>query len=120
MNFATLTNIATMFFCTAVLLQSVRLMHLLRAVKSGGFDTVVSSVDSATGRAHAVLCELKLVLAQCAATTGIVDEGRELTEELGIMIGIGNATAERLIDAGRSANRAPDHADQFAVEVVAA
>lgn len=66
MNFATFANIVTTLFCIAVLVQSVRMMRSLKAVKEGALTDVVAALDKATGQARSVLSDLKLTLAACA------------------------------------------------------
>jgi hypothetical protein len=99
MTFATVINIATMLFCLAVLVQSVRMMRSLKAVKEGALTQVVEALDKSTVHARAVLSELKMALGQCASHTHVLGEAKEMAEELGIMIGIANASAERLVEA---------------------
>ncbi|HEX8413717.1 MAG TPA: DUF6468 domain-containing protein [Sphingomicrobium sp.] len=106
MNFATLTNIATMAFCLAVLIQSVRMMRSLKAVKDGALTDVVGALDKSTAQARLVLGELKATLGECAANGRLLSESREMAEELGVMIGIANASAERIIEAAANANGA--------------
>lgn len=105
MNFATMTNIVTILFCTAVLVQSVRMMRSLKSVKEGALTDVVEALDRSTAQAREVLGELKLTLGECAASGRVVADGRDMAEELGVMIGIANATAERLVEAASAANR---------------
>lgn len=104
MTFATLANIATMLFCAAVLVQSVRMMRSLKAVKEGALTEVVDALDKSTVHARAVLSELKMALAQCSGNARMLGDAKEMAEELSIMIGIANASAERLVDAAASAN----------------
>lgn len=119
MTFATFANIVTMLFCIAVLVQSVRMMRSLKAVKEGALTDVVTALDKSTGQARAVLSDLKLTLAECAGQGRTLDEAKEMAEELGVMIGIANASAERLLDASSQANRgaaAEDEADDALVQ----
>jgi hypothetical protein len=100
MSFSTFTNIVTMMFCAAVLVQSVRMIRCLRAVKEGPLPQVVEALDRSTAQARQVLSELKDTLRQdCAANTRAVASGEAMREELAIMIGIANAAAERIVDA---------------------
>lgn len=106
MSFATLANIATMVLCLAVLVQSVRMMRSLRAVKDGALTDVVHALDKSTTHARVVLSELKIALGECANRTQVLDEARDMAEELGVMIGIANASAERLVDVASDARSA--------------
>lgn len=105
MNFATMTNIVTILFCLAVLVQSVRMMRSLQSVKEGALTDVVEALDRSTSEAREVLGDLKLTLGECAANGRVVADGRDMAEELGVMIGIANATAERVVEAASAANR---------------
>ena len=105
MSFAVVTNIVTAIFCLAVLVQSVRMMRALNAMKDGGLSEVVAALDQSTAQARGVLADLKATLGQCAGSERMLVEGKEISDELGVMIGIANATAERLVDASGDANR---------------
>lgn len=105
MSFATLTNIATALFCAAVLVQSVRMMRSLKAVKDGALTQVVEALDKSTAQARAVLSEMKATLgSECIANARLVEEARALREELGVMIGIADASAERIVHASTAAS----------------
>lgn len=110
MSFAVVTNIVTMIFCFAVLVQSVRMMRSLKSVKEGALTEVVGALDRSTAQARAVLSDMKATLGECAGGQRVVLEGKEMAEELSVMIGIANATAERLVEAAGSANRRPAEA----------
>lgn len=100
MSFATLTNIATMLFCMAVLVQSVRMMRSLKTVRDGALTEVVEALDRSTNQARKVLSELREILRGDASTIArTVVEGRAMTDELAIMIGVADVTAERIVDA---------------------
>lgn len=105
MTVATVANVVTMAFCLAVLVQSVRMMRSLKAVKEGALTDVVVALDKSTAQARAVLSELKAALIECAGNARVLDGGKDMAEELGVMIGIANASAERLMDAAALANR---------------
>lgn len=100
MSFSTFTNIVTMMFCAAVLVQSVRMMRAFNTVKEGPLPQVVEALDKSTAQARAVLSELKEALRKDgAANAKIVADGDAMREELSIMIGIANAAAERIVEA---------------------
>ena len=105
MSFAVVTNIVTALFCLAVLVQSVRMTRALNAMKDGGLNAVVDALDKSTTQARGVLGELKATLSECGGGERVMREGKEIAEELGVMIGIANAAAERLLEASASANR---------------
>ena len=107
MSFSDVTNIATMIFCFAVLVQSVRMMRGFKAVKDAGLDKMVEALDMSTARAHAVLSDLKLLLAgDCAAHARTLERAEAIRDELGDMVQIADATAERLLSAAGAANGA--------------
>ena len=108
MSFAMMTNIATTFFCLAVLVQSMRMMRSLKAVKSGDMAAFITALDKATGEARGVLNEMKATLAsECAPNLRTIEEGRAIRDELSMLVSIADATAERLVGAASNANGTP-------------
>lgn len=106
MTLAVVSNILTMIFCIAVLVQSVRLMRAFDAVKGGALTDVVSALNVSTGEARRVLGSLTdLLRGDVAITARTISEGKAMIEELAVMTGIANAIAERIIDAAGSSNR---------------
>ena len=106
MTFATAANVATAILCLAVLVQSIRMMRSLRALRSGApIAEVVEALDRSTEQARQVLCDLRGSLGDCAATARVIAEGRSLSDELTVMIGIANASADRMMDAADAARR---------------
>ena len=100
MTFATLSNIVTMLFCIAVLVQSVRLMRALRAVKSDDFGAIISALDASTAQARTVLADLRETLrTECAANARVIASGTAMREELTVMSGIADSVAERIVAA---------------------
>lgn len=107
MTFATVTNVATMILCIAVLIQAVRLMRALDTVKGGALTDVVRALEISTGEARRVLDHLSdLLRGDVAVTARTLTEGKSMIEELTVMTGIANAIAERIVEAAGSANRA--------------
>lgn len=108
MSFSTFTNILTMLFCCAVLIQSVRLIRCLRAVKGEAFGTMVAALDTATAQARAVLADLRETLeTDCAANARVIASGSAMREELTVMAGIADAVAERIVEAVEKSNPRP-------------
>lgn len=100
MSFTVLTNIITILFCLAVLVQSMRMMRSLKQVREGRLDHTVAALDTATASARSVLADLKQTLSiEGTANARTLGEAREVREELNIMVGIANAMAERLMEA---------------------
>lgn len=107
MTFAVLTNFATMILCIAVLIQTMRLMRALDTVKGGALTEVVGALDASTGEARRVLGKLtELMRGDVAGTARTLSEGKSMIEELTVMTGIGNAIAERIVEAAGANNRA--------------
>ena len=105
MNFALLANVLTMIFCMAVLVQSVRMMRSLRTVKDGALTEVVTALEKATTGARAVLSEMKSTLGtDCAQHARLVEQARDLRDELSDMIGIADSACERVVKAVGLAN----------------
>jgi hypothetical protein len=106
MNFASATSIASILLCIAVLVQSVRLMRALEAVKGGGLGQIVGSVDTATAEARRVLGRLtELLRGDLAMTARTLQEGKAMVDELTVMTGIADAIAERIVAAAGATNR---------------
>ena len=100
MSFSTVTNIMTMLFCTAVLVQSIRLMRCLKDVKGENFSEMVVALDTATSEARNVLADLRETLrVDCAANARVIASGTAMREELTVMAGIADAVAERIVEA---------------------
>jgi hypothetical protein len=99
MGFATFTNIITIIFCLAVLVQSVRMMRSLDAVKGTSLPQMVQALDASTAQARLVLSELKETLRiDVSASARSLAEAEEIRDELTVMVGIANATADRLLE----------------------
>jgi hypothetical protein len=107
MSFATVTNIATMILCIAVLIQAVRLMRALETVRGGALTEMIAALDVSTLEARRVLARLtELMRGDLATTSRTLVEGKAMVEELAIMTGIANAVAERIVDAASAASTA--------------
>ncbi|NIJ34729.1 DUF6468 domain-containing protein [Sphingomonas oligoaromativorans] len=100
MTFASLTNIVVACLCLGVILQSVRMIRNIRLIQTGDLGDTIKSLDRATAQARAVLAELKDVLiTDGAANARIIATGETLRDELSVMVGIGNAVADRIMEA---------------------
>ncbi|MBO9623755.1 MAG: hypothetical protein J7500_13695 [Sphingomonas sp.] len=105
MSLAIAANALTMIFCMAVLVQSVRMMRSLRTVKDGALTEVVTALEKATTGARSVLSEMKATLGtDCAQHARLVEQARELRDELEVMTGIADAACERIVGAVSIAN----------------
>jgi hypothetical protein len=108
MSFATTVNIAAILLCLAVLVQSIRLMRALDAIKAGGLAPMVAGLEAATAEARRVLGHLTVLMrGDLAITAQTLDDGKAILDELAVMTGIGNAIAERIVEAAAAGNRAP-------------
>ncbi len=106
MTFASATTIASILLCIAVLVQSIRLMRALEAVKGGGLGQIVGSVDTATAEARRVLGQLTALLrGDLALTAQTLQQGKAMVDELTVMTGIADAIAERIVAVAGASNR---------------
>lgn len=104
MTFATITSLVTAILCIAVLLQCARVMRSLAAFRAADLPSTARALDAATASAHHVLCELRNELDRGGKPTlKALADARSMADELDVMIGIGNATADRLLDNARNA-----------------
>jgi hypothetical protein len=91
----------------AVIVQSVRLTKSFQTIRSSTLDESIAQLDRSTGQAKAVLAELKTLLStDGVAQTRAIKDGEVLRDELSVMVGIGNAVAERIMEAVASQNTA--------------
>lgn len=105
MSIALFANVLTIILCVAVLVQSMRMMRSLRAVKDGALTDVVKALDNATSQARAVLSDMKSTLGtDCARHARLVEQARDLRDELSDMIGIADSACERIVSAVSLAN----------------
>ncbi|SFK18837.1 hypothetical protein SAMN03159338_3553 [Sphingomonas sp. NFR04] len=105
MSIALFANVLTIILCVAVLVQSMRMMRSLRAVKDGALTDVVKALDHATVQARAVLSDMKQTLGtDCARHARLVEQARDLRDELSDMIGIADSACERIVSAVSLAN----------------
>jgi Domain of unknown function (DUF6468) len=105
MSIALFANVLTIILCVAVLVQSMRMMRSLRAVKDGALTDVVKALDNATVQARAVLSDMKQTLGtDCARHARLVEQARDLRDELSDMIGIADSSCERIVSAVGLAN----------------
>lgn len=115
MGFATFVNIITVIFCLAVLVQSVRMIRSLEAVKGAGaaLPQMIQGLDAATGQASKVLVELKETLrTDGSANARVLVQAEEIRDELSVMVGIANAAADRLLEASSKRDAAREDKDQ--------
>lgn len=86
------------------------------AVPEGGLGgaivEVVTLLDRSTAEARMVLSELKTALGDCAGAARALADGRAIADELTVMVGIANASADRMADAAHAARR--QHAEDRA------
>lgn len=105
MSIALFANVLTIILCVAVLVQSMRMMRSLRAVKDGALTDVVKALDQATVHARSVLSDMKQTLGtDCARHARLVEQARDLRDELSDMIGIADSACERIVSAVSLAN----------------
>lgn len=103
MSFATTVNIVTIILCCAVLVQCARMMRSLRLFREADLPGTAAALNSATGQAHRVLGEIRTLLeSEADPRVRSLEEAKGVADELAVMIGIANATADRLLDAARA------------------
>lgn len=107
MTFVIFSNLILMLLCVAVIVQTLRMAKGIRDIRSSSLNESVTQLDRATGQARAVLTELKALLATDAtAQSRAIADGEALRDELSLMVGIGNAVAERIMEAATAQNEA--------------
>lgn len=107
MTFASLINIVTIVLCGAVLVQCVRVTRALAAFRQANLPAMVHSLEAATGQAETVLGQMRDVLRhEAEPKMQLLSQGNAVAEELGVMIGIANATADRLLESARDSRSA--------------
>lgn len=103
MSFATTINLVTIILCGAVLVQCARMMRSLDAFRSADLKATATALDSATGQARQVLEQIREILkVEADPRIRSLDEARAVADELSLMIGIANASADRLLENARS------------------
>lgn len=107
----TLMSALTIIFCLAVLVQAFRLDRRLKAVQTVEHSRMVEALDTASDRAEEVTRKLRdLLRSEAAGLQGELTKGRELADELVIMVGVADAAAERLANM-KDSGAAQEHAD---------
>lgn len=111
MTLALTSNLLLALLCLGVIVQTRRLMGRLRTVTDGSMQATVAALDKATAEARAVLEGLRRLLADDgAAVARNVAAARALQDELGVLIGLADAMAERLVEARRAPVEPPEEA----------
>lgn len=105
MSLSMLVNIMTIILCAAVLVQSMRMLRSLKAIRGGAMTEMVTALDASTTQARRVLSELKAALGECVGSAQAVMDAKAICDELTVMTGIANASAERMVDAANGARR---------------
>lgn len=106
MTFATAINLLTILLCSAVLVQCWRMTRALNRFRAADFPGTVTALQAATGEAEAVLRRIRAVLAtEAEPKLTLIAEAGQAADELGVMIGIANASADRLLEAARGSRQ---------------
>lgn len=107
MTVATLINLLTIVLCSAVLVQCLRMSRALAAFREADFPGTVKALEAATREAEGVLGRMHATLAgEADPKLKALADAKEVAEELGVMVGIANATADRLLETSRGARPA--------------
>lgn len=102
MTLASIINLCTIVLCAAVLVQCWRMTRALDRFRAADFPGTVTALNEATDRAQGVLLQIRAVLADEAdPKLNALADAERVADELGVMIGIANASADRLLDAAR-------------------
>jgi hypothetical protein len=102
MSFATTINLVTILLCSAVLVQCWRMTRALDRFRAADFPGTVAALQGATAEAEAVLHRIRGVLAtEAEPKLKVIAEAGQAADELGVMIGIANASADRLLEVAR-------------------
>lgn len=105
MSFATTINLVTIILCAAVLVQCARMMRSLALFRSADLPGTARALDLATRQAHDVLEQIRrLLTAEADPTIRSLNEARAIADELAVMIGVADASADRLLESARVAN----------------
>jgi len=108
MTFATTTNLVLIILCAAVLVQCHRVMRSLHDFRQADLPGTAAALDSATAQARRVLGDIRLLLTdEAGPKIKALEDGHKIADELAVMIGIANATADRLLESARAPNRGP-------------
>lgn len=113
MNFVLLTNLVLIVLCALVTFQATRMMRRIREMRSDDLQGTVAALDHATQEASQVLGEMKQLLAT-DVTSGFrtIRAAQALQDELSVLIGIGNALADRIIEASDIVRPAAEAEDE--------
>ena len=108
MSFATTINLLTILLCSAVLVQCWRMTRALERFRAADFPGTVSALETATTQAEAVLHRIRALLAsEAEPKLKAIAQADQAAEELGVMIGIANASADRLLEVARQTRPLP-------------
>ncbi|MFC3578697.1 DUF6468 domain-containing protein [Sphingomonas hylomeconis] len=99
MTFSTIADLVTTALCVAVIVQMLRVKRSLDAVRRGDLGHVVAALDQSTVQARIVLSELKGTLERCTSHAETTERGREVLDELRLMVELADGAADRLIAA---------------------
>jgi hypothetical protein len=109
MNFALITNLVLVVLCALVALQATRMMRRIRDLRADDLHGTIVALDRATQDASQVLDEMKQLLAtDVSAGFRTIRTAQALQDELSVLIGIGNALADRIIEASDSVQPEPE------------
>jgi len=100
MTFALITNVVLVVLCALVALQATRMMRRIRDMRADDLHGTIVALDRATQEACQVLAEMKQLLAtDVASGFRTIRTAQALHDELSVLIGIGNAIADRIVEA---------------------
>lgn len=106
MTLATTINLALAILCVAVLVQCQRMMRRLDGFRRADLPGTAAALAGATTEASRVLEQLRHLLAEeTPDKLRALSEAERIGDELAVMIGIANASADRLLETARSVRK---------------
>lgn len=115
MTLATTINLALAILCVAVLIQCHRMMRSLDGFRRADLPGTAAALEGATSEASRVLGQLRQLLAEEAPEKlQALSEAERIGDELAVMIGIANASADRLLETAKSVRKPARARDKVA------
>lgn len=106
MTLATTVNLVLVILCIAVLVQCQRMMRHLGAFRRADLPGTAAALEAATAEASRVLDQLRRLLAEeTPSKLRALGEAERIGDELAVMIGIANASADRLLETAKTARK---------------
>ncbi|URD61381.1 DUF6468 domain-containing protein [Sphingomonas sp. KRR8] len=106
MSIATTVNLVLVILCLAVLVQCHRMMRSLDGFRRADLPGTAAALETATTEACRVLEQLRRLLSEeTPSKLRALGEAERIGDELAVMIGIANASADRLLETAKTARK---------------